>query len=1123
MPEFYDAKKVKAHLDAFSSLLVRLRDEVESRRPLPDQTPSDESADLPQLLRTAQENFRYGVEHYIRFLETTHDGLWVLDNEFVTTYVNRQACEMVGRQEQEILGHHALYFACEHHLESLKVQLQSRLSGQASTYEHCLQHADGSEVWVVISATPLYEADGHFSGTLALIRNVTEQKRIEEALRLNEQRMRRLLDSLCDLVWSTSSDFQEIYYLSPATMEIYGRPPEDFFENHLLWLEVVHPDDASTVKQAITRAMSDHLFTCEYRVIWPDQSVHWVFARAWLITDDSGTPVRADGIIQNITARRRAEAEVVERRHQLHEIVESLSESFYLLDHDLRIIYVNPAGEKLMRTSADKIIGRVVDEVFPPLTRPYYTEYLREALRTGETAQYGFYYGPLGLWGEVRAHPVSQGLAVHTRDVTVEKEAMRHKQAILDGMASQIALLDEQGKIIEVNRAWSEYTEQNGLPGGGIGFGYLDLLKMGGMPVDDLAEQVQSVMSGAATRYVREHRCLSEGKETWWRFSGTPAPLADGYGGAVVVHTDITETKIVEAALAKSEERYALAAEGANDGLFEWDITQGQLYLSPRWKEIVGYQSHELTTDCNEWLERLHPEDRERVKMEILRNSSDGNAKINIEYRIRKKDHSYCWVLCRAIVMFNPDGKPIRMVGSISDITDRKRYEDRLAHNAMHDPLTSLPNRLLLAERLERAMDRFVRNGGQRYAVLFLDLDNFKHVNDSLGHQVGDKLLIELGDRLQKCVRPHDTVARLGGDEFALLLEEITGDSAAVITAKRIQAAFARPFYADSRPISVTASIGIVIGSLGHRSPVEVLRDADTAMYKAKAAGRNDYTIFDEKMHQAAMNRLELENDLYKAIELQQFVLYYQPIVDITTQKLKGFEALVRWNHPEKGLLSPQHFIPLAEETGQIIAIGEWITREACRQFKDWQTRFPALAQLNARISINVSARQFAFTGFANRIAQIVTEGGLTPTDVNLELTESALLENPAGSERILAGLRKQGFMIHLDDFGTGFSSLAHLQLPIDTVKIDRRFVSHICSSNRDKELVRGIIKLAVALDLGVVAEGVETRQQVTELQNLNCPMAQGYYYAKPLSADAVVLFLRNLHPEANNHIQPLI
>lgn len=983
MPEFYDVEKVKEQFKLLSDLLKQVQAVSDDRLGPSGSGATAWNDDFFLALGAALQGLKLGVQRYASFLETTNDGIWVLSADLNTAFVNDQASEMLGRRARDILGRSPLEFVCKHDRRLLESRLRLRGPYATQNLELCLLHTDSSRVYVSVSATPLLDDDGTFRGVLALLRNVSEQKQVENS--------------------------------------------------------------ASAI------------------------------------------------------------------RSQLHSILEAMPDSFHVLDHDLRFVYVNPGAVKLFGKPAHELLNHRVDELFPPTPDMDYAATMRHAMKTGLTAQYVTYYEPFARWLEVRANPTPQGLAVYTRDITVEKEALRHKDAILDGIASQVALLDARGKIIEVNKAWADYTDAHGLSGGGVGLGYLEMLTMAGMPVDDISEKLSAVMAGTSRRYVRELRFLQNGKEFWWRFSGTPAPRADVFGGAVVLHTDITETKTVEAALAKSEARYALAAEGANDGLFEWDVDQERLYFSPRWKEILGYDLEDLPKERGDWLDRLHPDDQELVRLEVWRSRSQKKPKLNTEFRIRRKDGSYCWVLCRAVVIFDTEGLPCRIVGSISDISERKSYEERLAHFAMHDPLTGLPNRLLLTERLERAMASFSRNKTRRYAILFIDLDNFKNVNDSLGHQVGDQLLIEVGKRIGKCVKRQDTVARLGGDEFAILLEEIACDSGAITATKRIQEALAAPFHAAARPISVTASIGVLLGTPTHTSPVEVLRDADTAMYKAKAAGRNAYAIFDAKMHQAAMARLELENDLYRAIDHQQFILHYQPIYETRTRNLCGFEALVRWLHPIKGLIPPSQFIPVAEETGQIISLGDWVTQKACETYKGWLDQLPRLQIQKIRLSINVSARQFASPNFSNRITQIIQDKGIHPQHINLELTESALLENPTESENILGRLRALGFKIHLDDFGTGFSSLTHLQLPIDSVKIERQFISNICRSNRDRELVGGIINLASALSLGVIAEGVETKEQFNVLLNLNCQAAQGYYFSKPLPEQEAYKLLQNL------------
>ncbi len=931
----------------------------------------------------------------------------------------------------------------------------------------------------------------------------------QQALLLSEERMRVLLASIQDAVWSTTARSNEILYVSPAVKQIYDRTPEDFQANSNLWYETIHPDDREGVLARHAALLNAGYLEDEYRIIQPSGSIRWVLTRAWTVLNDSGEIIRIDGITRDITASRAATAEVERLRDQLHQTFEALPVSFHLLDHQWRFTYANPAALVLLQCSREELLSNIVFDLFPNGPRYDYKQLFIKAAATGIPVIFEDYYKPLDRWWEVQAYPTPQGMAVYMRDVTDEREARFHKDAILEGMAAHIALLDSDGSIIEVNRAWSNFAEAHDFTASaaGVGLNYMDIARKAGGEADKVAVALEAVIAGSLARFEQEYYCvLPETVPTWWRMVVTPAPRYRGGNGAVVVHSDITEAKRVEFALAESEERYSLAAEGANDGLFDWKLQDSRIYLSPRWKEIIGYAPSELSNDPEEWLKRLHPDDTEQVHIEIWRRCSSGHQKFESEFRMAHRDGSFRWVLCKAIVLCDDANMPLRLVGSISDVTDRKSYEDRLAHDAMHDTLTNLPNRALLIERLERAIERSHRSEGYKYAVLFIDLDDFKHVNDGLGHQVGDDLLIEVGRRLHKCVKHHDTVARLGGDEFAVLLEEISSDSAAVSVADRILEVLAVPFSTGGRDITTGASIGIMLGAPAYASPVEVLRDADTAMYRAKAAGRNQYAIFDTAMHAAALARLETEFDLRRALERDELEVHYQPIIAMRSGELKGFEALIRWRHPERGLVSPAEFIPLAEETGQIVAIGEWVALTACLCLSNWQKiNITSGGDTALCMSINVSARQLTFEDLPDRLLAMAEKAGVDPANLNLELTETALLKSPAIAHKMLQKLRKYGFQIHLDDFGTGFSSLSHLhQFPIDAVKIDRSFIQDICTEEKTHELVRGILNLARGLGLDVVAEGVETPEQACALQSLGCEFAQGYWYSRPLPANEI-------------------
>jgi diguanylate cyclase (GGDEF)-like protein len=458
------------------------------------------------------------------------------------------------------------------------------------------------------------------------------------------------------------------------------------------------------------------------------------------------------------------------------------------------------------------------------------------------------------------------------------------------------------------------------------------------------------------------------------------------------------------------------------------------------------------------------------------------------------------------------NGRKLGTVLVFRDISERKAAEDRLKHDALHDALTGLPNRALFMDRLERACERGRRKPDYLFAVLFLDVDRFKVINDSLGHATGDGILIAMAERLGEALRSTDTVARFGGDEFVILLDELEDQSAVHHVVERIHEVLARPFHVGNHELCLTASIGVVFNTRPNgvtdeaEAPEDLLRDADTAMYRAKAAGRARYEIFDAGMHAAAVSLQELERDLHRAVARKELRLVYQPIVDLHTGELAGFEALCRWRHPERGDVSPLEFIPVAEENGQIAVIGSWVIGEALRQRRVWQGRLPR----NFKIAINLSSRQFGRADIVEAIAAQLAEQGSDGSGLALEITESAILSNAPSVQDTLARLRKLGLQIHIDDFGTGYSSLSYLhRFPIDMLKIDATFVRAVGEGRVESQIVWTIVNLARSLRLRVVAEGVETQAQLDYLRQLDCHYAQGYLFSRPLEvADATALLV---------------
>lgn len=435
--------------------------------------------------------------------------------------------------------------------------------------------------------------------------------------------------------------------------------------------------------------------------------------------------------------------------------------------------------------------------------------------------------------------------------------------------------------------------------------------------------------------------------------------------------------------------------------------------------------------------------------------------------------------------------------------------KEHFRHAAFHDSLTDLPNRALFADYVKLAMERSKRQSDYLFAVLFLDLDRFKYINDSLGHGYGDQLLIEISQRLQSCLRQVDTVARFGGDEFAILLDGLNDGSDAVRVAEKIQDELSRSFELGGHEAFTSASIGIALSSTGYQESDEILRDADTAMYRAKDAGKACYEVFDREMHSRAVIRMRLESDLRRALEREEFCVYYQPILGLATGTLAGFEALVRWQHPERGLVPPAEFIPIAEETGLIVQLGEWVLDAACRQTREWHDLHPANKMLT--VNVNLSGKQLVQSGLVQQVKDILTSTGLPAQNLKLEITESVVMENAEMATTVLNQLRNLDLHLCIDDFGTGYSSLSYLhRFPVDTLKIDRSFVKRIEEKDENAEIVRTIATLARNLGMDVVAEGVETEHQLTCLKTLACEYGQGYLFAKPLNSEDAAAFIVN-------------
>ncbi|MEQ8602967.1 MAG: EAL domain-containing protein [Marivibrio sp.] len=584
-------------------------------------------------------------------------------------------------------------------------------------------------------------------------------------------------------------------------------------------------------------------------------------------------------------------------------------------------------------------------------------------------------------------------------------------------------------------------------------------------------------------------------------------------GGFVSTFTDVTERKRAEDALRVSEERYALAAQGSSEGIWDWDLAAERVYYSPRWRAMLGLSPDMISGRPDDWFNRVHPRDVDALRAAIDSYLDGASEQFAAEFRMLHTDDDYLWVAASGLAVRSPhDGRPQRLVGSMTDISERKRAEEQLIHDALYDSVTGLPNRALFLDRIDQTLQRRRLQGaddaGEGFAVLFLDLDRFKVINDSLGHDVGDELLIDVARRLESAIKPGDSLARLASDEFGVLLGEVRRAEDALETAHWLQSDLAAAFYLRGQEVFTSVCIGVALPSAGFRKAEDMLRAADIAMYRAKDGGQSSTAVFDPSMQSRAISQLQLESDLRRAVDRDEIEVYYQPIVRFDTGRIAGFEVLARWRHTERGLVAPADFIPPAEDVGLIAAIGAQALRKSARAMREWMRRYGGEAP--EAISVNLSGRQLQDPDLVRDIELLLAQTGLPGSRLKLEVTESMIMHNPESTARTLMELKDLGVTLSIDDFGTGYSSLSYLhRFPFDTLKIDRSFVAAMEEKRENLEIIRTIALLAHTLGMDVIAEGVESPGQLKRLRELGCESGQGFLFSHPTDADGAEAYLK--------------
>lgn len=941
------------------------------------------------------------------------------------------------------------------------------------------------------------------------IRNENRQK--SRASKIGDAKYRGFIENLPVMFYAveSSAPYKPIY-ISRA-FEKFGYPVSDWYERSDMWLRVIHPDDCRRVLEETEASMKAGEETdYEYRVKGRDGEVFWVRDRGCFIRDEEGKTICWQGIIIDVTKRKQAEEALTESEARYRALFENANDLIYI--HDLKGNYLamNAAAERVFGYKREEILKMNIREVVAPEHLKIARQMLAKKAHGGGQTAYEldcFTKDGKKLTLELSSSPIHkdgvpvavQGIA---RDVTGRKQAEKVLQnseaemrALFAAMTDVILVLDKDGRYLKIAPTNPKllYKPTEELVGKTLHEVFdkkrADYFLWG---VREAIEKQSSVRL--------EYDLSVGGRQIC--FTAIVSPLMDD--SVVFVARDITERKQAEQALIQSEEQYRDLFENANDLIYTHDL-QGNFTSINRAGEFITGFSREEALRMN-ISQVVAPDFLESARAMTMRKVA-GEAPTAYELEIiAKEGNRVSLELSTRLIMHND--RPVGVQGIGRDITARKRAEEKLKHYALHDTLTGLPNRAHFMNHLQTAIERGGNNAHARFAVLFLDLDRFKVINDSLGHIIGDKLLVAIAERLKSCVRPGDVVARLGGDEFTILLNR-TGEVEDVAgVAERLQKKLSAPFKLNNYEVFTSASIGIIVSDEVKRQPDDFLRDADAAMYRAKEAGKARYEIFDSAMHVRNMNLLKVETDLRHAVERGEFEVFYQPIINLESGEVREFEALIRWNHPQYGMIAPNEFICVAEETGLIIPMGKWILEEACRQTSEWQKRFPHLDTLS--ISVNLSAKQLMHPSLTAQVGEILERTRLHPRFLKLEVTESTVMENADTALGVLSDLHKLGISLSTDDFGTGYSSLSYLhRFPFERLKIDRSFISKMEQDDKCEAIVRTILMLGQNLNIETVAEGIETEKQLERLRALGCPFGQGFLFSKPVNAEAAGLLLR--------------
>ncbi|MDJ0738307.1 MAG: EAL domain-containing protein [Gammaproteobacteria bacterium] len=907
-------------------------------------------------------------------------------------------------------------------------------------------------------------------------------------------------------------------FVSPSYCRLFGRTPSELLGK--TFFPLVHEDDRATTAQAMQQLFVAPYTTYMEQRAMTAQGWRWL---AWSdkgLLDDAGDVVEIVGIGRDITEQKLAEFALRDSEVRYRELFENMSDGVAVYEavgngDNFRFIEINRAAEKVLRIDRGALLGQTVTETFPGVDEIGLLDVFRRVWRNDEPA-----YHPsrqysdrrLTLWVDNYVFKLPNGeLVAIFEDLTAQRIAeQRLRESEKRLRESQAYAHVGFWELYADMRAavWSDEIYRIAGLKRDVDAGPATLETL--VHPDDLATVLASLrrsLADGVEHHVEYRIRRPDGSERWVECRARP--VTDERG---VTHKlsgflqDITDRKAAEAALRQSEERFDLAMRGASDGLFDWNLGNDTIFLSPRWKQMLGYADAELDDSLATWQDLVAPEHRDDFVAQLDAYKSGERDTFEIEYPMQHKDGHVVDVLARAYVVRDADGAPSRVVGTHVDISARKRVEKEVQHLAFHDSLTGLPNRLLFRETLERILTRRKRDRRQ-FALLILDLDHFKEVNDSLGHPVGDELLKAVSDRISEVIRASDMLARLGGDEFALIQLEIQDAAEASVLAAKIIAAVDAPFDILGYTIHTSVSIGIMVPRDGTLDSTHLMSYADVAMYKAKEAGRGTYAFFEDEMTEQLQHEMRIFEQLRRAGDNRELFLLYQPQYDLHSGRLIGVEALLRWRNPDGGVMQPAEFLPIAERRGLIRQLSTFALEESCRQARLWRDGGVPIEH----VAVNLCAAQVSADDFYASVHDTVSRHGIAPGVIEFEFTETTLMESSPEVRDAINRLADDGFHFAIDDFGTGFSSFTYLRdFHADKLKIGPGFVDRFPDDPKDTAIVSAIIALGRQLGLRTVAEGIENQQQADRLRDLGCSYAQGYLYAEPMPAAEIERLLQD-------------